>query len=321
MKNKLRLSHGIYCRGRNLIFVMKLTILAFFLGLMGLSASTYSQKTKLSIDLKNVAITEVLKSLESQSEFVFIYENEALKLDKKVSITVKEGRIDEILTEILKDTGIHFEILDKQVVITKTEEVSILQPLKSKPEEESQQPKKKELSGSVKDTKGMPLPGVTVIVKGTTTGTVTDNDGKFSLSVPVETKILVFSFVGMKMQEITITDKSSFNIALEEETIGLDDVVVVGYGIQRKVSVVGAISQVRSKELVSSGVRTLTNALSGLVPGLVTQQNSGQPGKDAATIFIRGRSSWQSSNPLILVDGIERSMTDIDPNEVEPNVP
>ena len=125
------LLRSVFYRGRNLLFVMKLTILAFFLGLMGLSASTYSQKTKLSLDLKNVYITEVIKSIENQSEFVFIYEKDALNLDKKVSINVRETSVDKILSEILKDTGTSFEIVDKQIIITKSDPVSELLTLKS----------------------------------------------------------------------------------------------------------------------------------------------------------------------------------------------
>jgi len=119
MKNMCNMLRGCYCHARSLLFVMKLTILVFFMGLMGVSASTYSQKTKLSLDLENVSIGEVLKTIESQSEFVFLYENEALQIDKKVSINVNDLNVDKILSEVFKGTGINFEIIDKQIVLTK----------------------------------------------------------------------------------------------------------------------------------------------------------------------------------------------------------
>jgi TonB-linked SusC/RagA family outer membrane protein len=172
------------------------------------------------------------------------------------------------------------------------------------------------VKGKVTDSKGEGLPGVTIRIKNQTTGTISDAMGNFDLSIPSGPITLVFSYVGYVTQEVLV-NSSTINVKLLETTIGISEVVVVGYGIQKKESVVGAISQVKDEALMNSGVKTITNALSGLVPGLVTQQNSGQPGKDQANIFIRGRSTWQSSNPLVLVDGIERDMNDIDPNEIQ----
>lgn len=319
MKNKLKLSRDIYCRGRNLLFVMKLTILAFFLGLMGLSASTYSQKTKLSIDLKNVTISEVLKSIESQSEFVFIYENEALKLDKKVSVMVNESSVDKILTDVLKDTGVDFEIVDKQIVITKNIPANDVLPLKPKFENESQQPQKKNISGRVRDSKGQPLPGATVVIKGTTIGVVTDANGQFKLNVTPDTKIISVSFIGMKPLDISIAGKTTIEITLQDEVVGVDEVVVVGYGTQKKASVTGAISTVGSKLLLQSPQANISNALVGRMPGLLSVQRSGQPGADQATLRIRGAGTFTgSTDPLIMVDGIETdNYNNIDPNEIE----
>ncbi|NDP20788.1 MAG: TonB-dependent receptor [Paludibacter sp.] len=180
-----------------------------------------------------------------------------------------------------------------------------------------QQAQTKQVKGKVVDPNGESIIGAAVKLINSSIGTITDNVGNFSITIPIDAKTILISYLGYESQNITLGTQSFIRVVLNEKLQGLQEVVVVGYGTQKKESVVGSISQVKSKELQSAGVRTLTNALSGLVPGLVTQQSNGQPGKDAAAIFIRGRSTWQNSSPLVLVDGIERSMNDIDPNEVE----
>lgn len=175
------------------------------------------------------------------------------------------------------------------------------------------------LSGVVVDKTGLGLPGVTILLKGTGTGTATDIDGKFTLTVPVKgtDPVLVFSSVGYKNIELAVKDLSKINVTMEEEASELEEVVVVGYGTQKKESSVAAIAQIDGDNLVKSSASSLTNALTGQVPGISTVQASGEPGADKAKIFIRGVSSWQGNSPLVLVDGIERNFNDIDPNEVK----
>ncbi len=174
----------------------------------------------------------------------------------------------------------------------------------------------KTLSGTVVGEDKAALPGVSIVVKGTVVGTVTDINGNFNVKVPSDTKILVFSFIGMKPVEVEIGTQTNINVTLKEETVGLDEVVVVGYGTQKKESVVGAISQIDNKALVRSGVTNVTNAITGKLAGVLTVQQSGQPGSSDSEIYIRGLSSWNGSAPLVLVDGIERDFSDIDPNEI-----
>lgn len=304
MKNKLKLLRGISCRGRNLLFVMKLTILAFFLGMMGLSASTYSQRTRLSLDLKNVSITDVLKSIESKSEFVFIYENEVLKLDRKVTIRVNESSVDKILSELFKDTGINFEIIEKQVVITKKMTADDLPVLKPKFEIESQQPQTKKLTGTVYDEDGKPIPGATVVIQGTTRGTVTSVDGAFSIDVEPKSVILV-SFIGYETQTIVVENKSAIHVALKATTEQLEDVTVVAFAKQKRESVIASITTIKPAELkVPSS--NLTTALAGRMSGLISYQRSGEPGKDNAQFFIRGVTTFgYKKDPLILIDNNE----------------
>lgn len=179
---------------------------------------------------------------------------------------------------------------------------------------------KKTLTGVVNDSSGESLPGVTVVVKGTTIGTITNFEGKFSVEVPSDAETLVFSFVGFKPQELPIGEQTVFNITLEEETVGLEEVVVVGYGTQKKESVVGAITQTTGEDLIerAAGIANVEEALQGNLPGVTTIQGSGIPGQSDMEIYIRGQSSWNGTgSPLILVDGVKRSMTDIDMNDIE----
>ncbi|WP_083631285.1 SusC/RagA family TonB-linked outer membrane protein [Labilibacter marinus] len=175
------------------------------------------------------------------------------------------------------------------------------------------------LTGTVTDINGEPLPGVAVMVKGTTIGTITNFDGVFTFTVPETAEFLAVSFIGFATQELTIGTNTKFSITLKEDNVGLEEVVVVGYGVQKKESVVGSITQATGAELQKAGgVSNVGEALQGRLPGVTTLAGSGLPGESDPQIFIRGQSSWNGGGqPLILVDGIERTMSDIDMNEID----
>ncbi|PWE01376.1 SusC/RagA family TonB-linked outer membrane protein [Marinilabilia rubra] len=177
------------------------------------------------------------------------------------------------------------------------------------------------VSGTVYDDTGAPLPGASVIVKGSRetqlVGTITDMDGRYSLAVD-DGDVLVFSFIGFEKQEVPVQGKEAINVTLQSSAAMLEDVVVVGYGIQKKASVVGSISQVDGEDLLEVGSPTnISQAIQGLMPGVISMSETGKPGADQANILIRGKASWQETDPLVLVDGIERDMNDVDPNEIE----
>ena len=176
----------------------------------------------------------------------------------------------------------------------------------------------KSISGKVLDKSGRPLPGVTVVVKGTAIGTVTDNEGNFSLSVPSNAGTLQFSFVGMKTQEIPIGNQTNFSVSMEEEAIGLEEVVAVGYGVQKKATLSGSVTNVEGEELVKSPVTNVSQTMAGRLPGLVAISNTGEPGYDGATLRIRGLNTFGDASPLIVVDGVPgRSLERIDPATIE----
>jgi outer membrane receptor protein involved in Fe transport len=162
----------------------------------------------------------------------------------------------------------------------------------------------KTLQGRVTDVNGVPLPGVTVMVKGTTIGTITDSDGRYTLSKVPDKATLVFSFVGMKTKEVVITSQTEVNVVLEDDVQGVEEVVVVGYGEQKKESVVGAITQTTGEVLErAAGITNVGSALTGNLPGVITISSSGLPGEEDPMILIRSASSWNNSEPLVLVDG------------------
>jgi len=181
-----------------------------------------------------------------------------------------------------------------------------------------QQPQRKEITGTVSDSNGLPMIGVTIAVKGTTTGIISDNEGKFRLSVPLDAKTLVFSFVGMKMQEIPIAGKTSFIVAMEEETIGVDEVVVVGYGTQKKSDITGTVASLPKERLEMTPNLNIAQAIQGSIPGVMIQTTTAGASPSEA-IMIRGRNSILASNdPLVVVDGIPYGgqLSDINPNDV-----
>lgn len=174
------------------------------------------------------------------------------------------------------------------------------------------------VSGVVKDTGGAPLPGVNIIVKGTTNGTVTDFDGNFSLSVPNEASVLVFNFIGFESQDVVVGAKRHFNVFMGEELKKLDEVVVVGYGTQKKVNVSGAVSTVDfSNQAESRPMTNISSALGGLSSGVTVRQSVGKPGEDGASIRIRGLGTLNDNNPLVIIDGMEGLLDAVNPNDID----
>ena len=177
----------------------------------------------------------------------------------------------------------------------------------------------KTVTGTIEDSEGLALPGVNVVVKGTTIGTVTDFDGKYTLVIrSVEKPTLVFSFIGFETKEVFVGSQTNIDVTLKTDAEIIEDVVVVGFGRQKKETVVGSITQAKGEELLKAGsVTTVSEALTGLLPGVSTMQAAGQPGSTQSTILIRGQSSWNNNTPLFIVDGVEREFNDLDPNEIE----
>ena len=284
---------------QKLLLVMKLTVLLLVVFTMHVTATVYSQNTKLSINMQGNTIKEVLQQIEAQSEYRFIYENEKVNLDSKVSIRVKDEHVETILKKLFEQDGVSYSITESNLILINPSD----QQLKNLGKEPSNSQQQKSVSGKVADTSGGALPGVTVVVKGTTIGVITDMDGKYSLGNIPENGTLQFSFVGMKAQEIAVGGKTSINVILEEETIGIEEVVAIGYGVQKKKLVTGATSQVSGDDIHKMNSVSVLGALQSQTSGISITKISGQPGS-GFKVNIRGIGTTGSSSPLYIVDGV-----------------
>lgn len=293
---------------KKLLMIMKLVFVLFFSSFLAVSASTYSQGTRLSLDLGTATVKEVFDAIEKQSEYIFFYQDQNIDLNRQVSIEVKNKNINEVLDLLFEGTGNVYEVKDRQVIIGFDESklTSPVEKTKSN-NNEIQPPQKKTIKGKVTDEKGLPLPGVSIVVKGTTVGITSDFDGNYTLEIPDEAQVLVFSFVGMKKQEVAINGQTSINVTLAEESIGLDEVVAVGYGVQNKRDVTTSISSMKADELQDQTITSFDQGLAGRLPGVQISQGNGAPG-GFVNINIRGTSSISGGNqPLIVVDGVPLS--------------
>ncbi len=300
---------------------IKLLTALIFLGAMSLPASTYSQKTKINLELQNSSLVEILNSIEKTSDFIFIYNKSVFDSEVKRSVSVKDERIENVLELLFQSLNVTYRIDDRQIFLYKKSELK--EPGATKTPVHTPQVQKIRISGTVKDAKGEPVPGAAVLVKGTSIGVTTDYNGAFSFEIPVAAQTLQVSFVGFTTQEVLISKKTSFHVILKEATVGVEEVVIVGYGAQKKESIVGAIAQTTNEQLRRSGnVTDLKQALTGQLPGVTTITSSGEPGgtssgQSSTSIFIRGQNTWNGGQPLILVDGAERNMDNLDVSEVE----
>lgn len=274
---------------------------------LAFSATSYSQNTALTLELNNATVKEIIQAIEAQSEFLFFYQERHVDVNRRVTLHATDQDVETILDQVFAGTDNIYVINDRQIVLGKAPRRELERQMASLRENFSpfiQQPLQKEIRGKVTDTGGLPLPGVSVIVKGTTVGTVTNADGEFTLMIPVNADILQFSFVGMKSQDVPVEDNATFLVAMEEETIGIDEVVAIGYGVVKKSDLTGSIFSIREDELKSGISENIDGKIKGKIPGVTVMQTSGNPGSQPR-IRIRGTSSVTGGNsPLYIIDGV-----------------
>jgi len=277
--------------------IVRITAVLLFVSFMNISAAI-SQNTKLKLSFKNAPLREVVENIEKQSEYRFLFRD--IKVDsKQVSIEIN-GSIEEILKVLFTKNGLQYKMLEDNLIVISSETTQ----------------QKKANTGKVTDTSGEPIAGVTVTVKGTTKGSITDANGNYVLSGVPDNATLVFSFIGMKSREMPITGKTTINVAMDEDNTLIDEVVVVGYGSQKKANLTGAVATITSKDLEKRPVSTAAAALQGADPSLNLTFNTGvmDAGYD---IDIRGVTSINGGSPLILADGMEVNLNQINPNDIE----
>ncbi len=302
----------IDCRIRTSLNKFRFLLLFILIGtIQSFATLTYSTSTKFSLSVENRTIREVLALIEKKSDFYFTYNSRQINADRKVSVIVDDKSVVDVLNQIFTNQNIGYVINDKHIVLFEKSESKAIQNTVLKD---------KRITGTITDTKGEPIIGANVVVKGTTIGTITDLDGKFNIEVP-ENSLLEISYIGYIPQEVKIGNLNAYTINLREDTKAIEEVVVVGYGVQKKENLVGAVTTLKGEELSKTAAFDVTNAISGRLPGTSVTQGSGEPGKDEAKIMVRGRSTLGKKDdigPLVVIDGIpDRSLYELDPNDIE----
>ncbi len=300
---------------------MRITFLLFFVGATAaFSTNSFSQDVRITLDLKDATIKEVFKAIEAQTDLIFFYQDQEIDLKRTISINSREKLITEVLDEVFKGTANVYVIRDRQVTVGKsTKPAATKLPVTVKPDA-GPKPLFKVTGQAVDAATGSPMPIVNVQVEGTTTGTATDALGNYTIEAPSGTSVLLFSFVGFVPQRIPIAGRLVINVRMVEEVLQIQEVVTIGYGIQKKVNLSGAVDVISSKDIDSRPVNNVVQALQGLSPNLnivVGNEGGELGGKNLVNIRGIGSISGSGGTPYILVDGIEQDIYNINPDDVE----
>lgn len=275
--------------------------------LLGLFSNKVVAQVNVKID--RLPLKEALVEVEKQSGYSFFYSNLLPDQDAVVSVRATGSSIESVMDELLKGLGIKYEVKpDKQIILTEKtltpKETSSTRPVKV-------------VSGTVVDASGFPVIGAGVLIEGTSTGAVTDENGKYSIEVPSGDSILEFSCMGYQTLKVSLDGRRVMDVTLREDTQFLDEVVVVGYGTQKKVNLTGSVSMVGSDEISARPISSVSSGLQGLLPGVTVVNPNGQPGESNTTIRVRGIGTIGNANPLILIDGVEGDISAINPEDIE----
>ncbi len=295
-----------------IVRLMKLTALFVILVVsQALAISSYSQTARLSLDMTNSTVKDALFEIERNTDFFFLYSNDLIDVDRKIDLVFTNKKIDEVLDAVFQETNIRYSIKDRQI---------ILKPVSASGSSDmrlSQQAV--DVNGTVTDPTGFPLPGVTVLKKGTTSGTITDGNGNYSISEVSADATLIFSFIGMKSQEVFVDGRTKIDVVLQEETIGLDEVVAIGYGKMTRKDVTSSITTVKAEDLNVGVYTDPSQLLQGKVPGLTITQTSDPNG--SSSITLRGASTLrtgEAQEPYYVIDGIPgMSLSLVSPEDIE----
>lgn len=308
MTNKLK------SRGRSLLRFLLVMVLLL------IPTMLLAQHGKVSLNLQNEEVNQFIRQVEKQTNYTFVYRNSVLQPKTKVTCVCKDWPLEKALFQVFSSLGIQYSFNNNTIVLVKGKnENSERKGAKPSMGNTLSPSDKNKLSGIVRDVTGEPIIGASVFVKGTKIGTITNVDGEFSLDVPANSTLMV-SYIGFATREIPVKNHSNLKITLDEDAAhNLNEVVVVGYGTQKKASVTGAIASVTTKDLVQTPQANISNMLVGKMPGLIAMQRSGAPGEDNSTLLIRGVSTFSDNTaPLVMIDGVERpNYNGLDPNEIE----
>jgi len=291
---------------------MKLTTLFFLFTLFTLQAKeSYAQRTKVSLNLENVSISEFIDEVESSSEFRFIYKIKDVDLKRLISLTAKNENIASVLERIFKDTDVTFNFKDRLVYLVKQTHTAL------PPNEKSINIQKHTLKGKIFDENSMPLPGASIVEKGTSNGVTTDFDGVFSMSLNASNATIVISYVGYETQEVFIGDQKQIEIQLKPDTALLGEVLIVGYTAENRKNVTASVASISPAEINTKPVANVAEMLEGRLPGIQIMSDNSPGG--GTSIRVRGFSTINNNDPLVVVDGVPVSngLDGINPTDIE----
>lgn len=271
------------------------------------SMSIHAQEQLVTIKLQNASLSDVFKVLEKQTSYRFSYRDVVISPQKDITITKTKATVATVLDEILATRNLDYSIISSKSIVISDKKLS----------QTSTSSNAKSITGTVQDPNGEPIIGASVTIKGTTNGTITDIDGKFSLDIPGDGTLIV-SYIGYISQSIKISARSIYDIVLEEDTKILNEVVVVGYGTQKKVTLTGSVAAVKGDDLAKSPAVNMTSSLAGRLPGVIINTRTGEPGNESISLNIRGIGTIGETAPLVIIDGVERAgLGQLNPNDIE----
>jgi TonB-linked SusC/RagA family outer membrane protein len=292
------------------VLAMKLCFILVFVSCLQVSAVTFAQR--ISIRKDQATLTEIFKDIQKQSGYHIFYDVQMIKNARPITIDLSNATLEDVLDHCLKQQALTYSIVDKNIIVNRIQTPKTTTFKKAVDIE---------VKGKVTDAMGVPLPSVTVQIKGTKVTTTTNSEGNYKIAVAEPDAILVFTFIGFITKEVPVANTTTLNVMLEERKEDLDEVVVLGFGqTQAKIAQTGAISSISTKEIKQSPVANIANALVGRLPGLIAVQRSGEPGADMPELYIRGLATLNSNSPLITIDGVRKepeALSMLNPNEVE----
>ncbi len=301
MKKKMNLVCPTFAGYRKTFLIMRVSLFFILIGaLQALAGAGYSQSTRLTLNVKNSTVREVLAQIEDHSEFYFLYNNQLIDVERRVNLDVKDEKIDVVLSKLFGDGSVNAVIRDRHIILVPSETVNSAQQAKT-------------ITGKVVDNTGTPLPGVSVVLKGSTSGTITDINGKFSISNIAPDQTLQFSFIGMKTQDVQVGTASILTVVMEVETFGVDEVVVTALGIKREQKALGySVQAVKGEDLQRVKGTDVATSLTGKVAGLLVKNSTEFAAEP--NVEIRGE------NPLLVIDGVpygNMSLRDVPSDDIE----
>lgn len=285
---------------RNILIIMLISTL------QTIATTTYSQVTKLNLEVEGATVKEVLSIIEEESEFYFLYNSKLVDVSRQVDLSLKDEKVESVLNELFDKDDVNFLFKDRHVIITPADKSAV---------------QDRSISGKVTDEEGVPLPGVTIIIKGSTSGTSTNVDGNYTISGITEETTLIFSFIGMTTEELVVGSKTKLDITMLVDAIGIEEVIAIGYGEIKKSDLTGAVAVIDADELANVPVSRIDQALQGRASGVLVTTPTGDP-TSAPVIQIRGTNSLNGdNNPLFVIDGFiagqSFDLNTINPNDVE----